>query len=96
MVVLGQGRSIFEVACMGVPAIVLSQNDRETTHSFAQMEHGFLNLGLGKKVDPELISNTLQWLISTAEIRKNMRDLMLKIPLKAGIQRVKQIILGEE
>ena len=96
MVVLGQGRSIFEVACMGVPAIVLSQNERETTHSFAQMEHGFLNLGLGKKVDPELISNTLQWLISTAEIRKNMRDLMLKIPLKAGIQRVKQIILGEE
>ena len=37
LVILSQGRSIFEVACMGVPAIVLSQNERETTHSFAQI-----------------------------------------------------------
>lgn len=96
LVVLGQGRTIFEVCCMGVPAVVLSQNERETTHSFANMEHGFLNLGLGKNVDPLLITNTLQWLVHTAAVRKNMHDLMLKIPLKSGIERVKKIILGEE
>ena len=96
LVILGQGRSIFEVACMGVPAIVLSQNERETTHSFANMEHGFLNLGLGKDVDETLVTNTLQWLIQTSSVRKNMHDLMLKIPMKSGITRVKNIILGEE
>lgn len=94
LVVLGQGRTIFEVCCMGVPAVVLSQNERETTHSFANMEHGFLNLGLGKNVDPSLITNTLQWLIHTTAVRKNMHDLMMKIPLKSGIERVKKIILG--
>ena len=95
LVVMGQGRSIFEVACMGVPAIVLSQNERETTHSFAQMEHGFLNLGIGRSVSSELIINTLQWLIHTPMVRQNMHELMAKIPLKEGSTRVKKIILGE-
>ena len=96
LVVMGQGRSIFEAACMGVPAIVLSQNERESTHSFAQMEHGFLNLGLGKKVDASLITNTLEWLINTPSVRENMRDLMLNTPLKSGLERVKHIILGDD
>ena len=95
LVIMGQGRSIFEVACMGVPAIVLSQNEREMSHSFAQMEHGFLNLGLGQSVDASLIMNTLGWLVSTAAVRENMRRLMLQIPLKKGLEHVKRIVLGE-
>lgn len=95
LVIMGQGRSIFEAACMGVPAVVLSQNERETTHSFAQMEHGFLNLGLGNEADPSLITNTLEWLIHTRAVRENMHRLMLQTPLKKGLERVKQIILGE-
>lgn len=96
LVVMGQGRSIFEVAAMGVPAVVLSQNEREMTHSFAQMEHGFLNLGLGQNVNPSVITNTLDWLIHTEAVRENMRRLMLKVPLKSGLARVKRIILGDD
>lgn len=96
LVVMGQGRSIFEVAAMGVPAVVLSQNEREMTHSFAQMEHGFLNLGLGQNVTPSVITNTLDWLIHTEAVRENMRRLMLKVPLKSGLARVKRIILGDD
>ena len=96
LVIMGQGRSIFEAACMGVPAVVLSQNEREMSHSFAQMEHGFLNLGLGKSVDASLILNTLEWLVSTAAVRENMHNLMAQIPLKSGTERVKRIILGED
>lgn len=95
LVIMGQGRSIFEAACMGVPAVVLSQNEREMSHSFAQMEHGFLNLGLGKCVDASLIVNTLDWLVSTAAVRENMHRLMLQIPLKRGVEHVKRLILGE-
>lgn len=95
LVIMGQGRSIFEAACMGVPAVVLSQNERETTHSFAQMEHGFLNLGLGNEADPSLITNTLEWLIHTRAVRENMHRLMLQTPLKKGLERVKKIILGD-
>lgn len=95
LAITSQGRTIFELAAMGVPSIVLSQNKREQTHLFARLEHGFLNLGIGKEVDQNLIENTLDWLINTQVIRKNMYDLMLSYQLKEGLQRVKNIIVGD-
>ena len=96
LAITSQGRTIFELAAMGVPSIVLSQNEREQTHLFAKLEHGFLNLGIGKNIEQNLIENTLNWLINTPVIRKNMYDLMLSYPLKSGLKRVKNIIVGEE
>lgn len=93
--VTSQGRTIYELATMGLPSIVLSQNPREATHSFATMRHGFLNLGLGECIDTETIINTLLWLIETPNVRKNMHELMLKCDLKSGLERCKKIILGE-
>lgn len=94
LAITSQGRSIFEFASMGVPAIVLSQNKRETSHSFASMRHGFINLGLGTDINPEVIKNTLRWLIETRIVRKNMHDIMIQYPLRDGLERVKGIILG--
>ncbi len=91
--ITSQGRAVYELASMGVPSIVLSQNEREQTHTFAQMDHGFLNLGL-KDLSPSLIGNTLDWLINTVPVRRNMYDLMLKLPLRQGLQTVKNIIVG--
>lgn len=96
LAITSQGRAIFEFACMGIPAIVLSQNEREKTHSFASMEHGFINLGTENEIDSELIENTLDWLINTRAVRKNMYNLMLKYPLRDGLKRVKDIILGNK
>ncbi len=96
LAITSQGRTIFELAAMGVPAIVLSQNEREKTHKFAQMENGFLNLGMGNTVEAAVIENTLDWLIHTPEIRRNMYSLLMKHDLRPGLHRVKQIILGEE
>lgn len=43
---------------MGVPTIVLAENEREQLHTFAQMDNGFINLGLGSEVsDEDLASN---------------------------------------
>ena len=93
--VTSQGRTIYELASMGIPSIVLSQNPREATHSFATMRHGFINLGLGEEIDSATIANTLSWLIQTPNVRKNMRDLMLNCDLMSGVERCKKIILGE-
>ena len=93
--VTSQGRTIYELASMGLPSIVLSQNPRESTHSFATMRHGFINLGLGEKIDSDTIASTITWLIETPNVRKNMHDLMLKCDLKTGLERCKKIILGE-
>src|SRR5574344_334779 len=95
MAVTSQGRTIFEMACMGIPSVVLSQNPREVSHSFANLQNGFCNLGLGETVSESVIFNTLCWLIDTAAIRKNMRALMLKNSLRSGIKRVCNIILDE-
>ena len=93
--VTGQGRTIYELASLGIPSIVLSQNNREKTHTFANLEHGFLNLGLGSDIDASTIASTLSWLIDSSNVRKNMHELMLHCDLKSGLNRCKKIILGE-
>lgn len=94
LAITSQGRAIFELAAMGVPAIVLSQNRREQTHRFAQMSNGFINLGMGEEVEQAMIENTLDWLIHTPSVRRNMHELLLQYPLREGVDRVRDIILG--
>lgn len=96
LLVSSQGRTVFEIASMGVPAIILAQNEREVQHTFATMKNGFINLGLGANVEVEAIVSTLKWLIDTPNIRHNMRELMLKHDFRKSGQRIKNIILGEE
>lgn len=90
-----QGRTTFELACMGVPAIVLAQNEREQLHTFAQMDNGFINLGLGSEVSDEDLASAFEWLVGARSIRREMRRLMLSNDLRSGIKQVKRIILGE-
>lgn len=89
-----QGRTIYELASLGVPSIVMAQNERECLHAFAQMNNGFLNLGLGCNVTPDTLAKTFDWLVNTPQIRREMRSLMLKHPLKSGIKNEIDIILG--
>lgn len=95
MALSSQGRTTYELAAMGVPAIVLAQNEREQLHTFAQMDNGFINLGLGSEVINEDIKTTITWLMAATSVRREMRNRMLANDLKSGISRVRQIILGE-
>lgn len=95
LAISSQGRTMLELATMGVPTIILSQNERETEHAFGNINNGFLNLGLGSEAKPKTIAETVVWLSKATEIRKNMRHQMLKKDLRHGIGRVKDIILGE-
>lgn len=90
-----QGRTTFELASMGVPTIVLAQNERELLHRFAQMDNGFINLGLGSEVSDSDIEAAFDWIVGASSVRAEMHRLMLANDLKSGIKRVKQIILGE-
>lgn len=91
-----QGRTVYELATMGVPAVVMAQNEREMKHTFAQMNNGFLNLGLGINVADETIETTFCWLVETPQIRKEMQSLMMRHDLKSGIKRVIGLILEDE
>ena len=78
MAVTAQGRTIYELASMGVPAIVLAQNTREMEHDFAGFSNGFINLGLGQKLEDEAIELTVRWLIQAVSVRKQMHELLLE------------------
>lgn len=90
-----QGRTTFELASMRVPTVIMAQNSREATHSFAQMENGFLNLGLGINVNEKTLENTIRWLIETPSIRHNMNKLMEKWNFTANTDKIKKIIIGD-
>lgn len=75
------GRTVFELAAMKVPTIVICQNKRELTHKFATSENGVINLGFRNDVDDELITSAF---LSVSQSR-DMRALMLE---KAEVQNL--------
>ncbi len=95
LAVTSQGRTIYELASMGVPAIVLAQNDREAQHVFAGIQNGFINLGVGLRTDDRTVIQTMRWLIETPNVRKEMRNIELTNEFRMGQKRVIDIILKE-
>lgn len=95
LAITSQGRTVYELASMGVPAIVLAQNEREAEHVFAGIQNGFINLGIGSEQDAITIVQTVRWLIDTPKVRKEMRNLQLAKEFHNGQQRVIRLILGE-
>ena len=95
LAVTSQGRTIYELACMGVPAIVLAQNKRETTHIFASMQNGFINLGVGTQIETNMLENTIEWLIKTPKVRKEMREAQFDNDFRLGQKHVMDLILNE-
>ena len=86
------GRTTYEVASIGTPAIILAQNERELTHFFASSEFGFLNLGLGYEVESSELYKKFINIVSLFKIREHMSMLMKKINLKSGRKRVIKLI----
>ena len=95
LAVTSQGRTVYELASMGVPAVVLAQNEREAEHVFAGIQNGFINLGLGSQQDDSTIISTIEWLMKTPEVRKQMRRLQLSKDFSKGQDRVIKLILND-
>lgn len=88
------GRTVYECASLGVPTIVLAQNNRELHHTFASPKNGIVNLMLGTSVSDEEIINTFNELAGSYELRLNNSNLMLSSNLKDGIKNVLGVIFN--
>ncbi len=86
------GRTVYEIACIGTPTIVMAQNKRELTHFFASSKYGFINLGLGNLVKNEEILKTFINLNNNIEERKYINKLMLSFDLKGSKKRTINLI----
>ncbi len=92
LVFTSQGRTVFEIASIGVPTIVLAQNERETKHTFASLKNGFINLGLGYECDDLVISENIIRVLNDFKFRKDLSRLQQENKLDKGINRVINLI----
>lgn len=67
----------YEVATIGIPCIVLAENETEMNCLFPSEEHGFLHLGLGRKIKQSLLLNAVMELILHEDFRRKMASLQL-------------------
>jgi CMP-N-acetylneuraminic acid synthetase len=87
------GRTVLELAALQVPTIVICQNRREITHTFASSDNGILNLGYRGDVHDEEITSAVIKVIENQELLKIMRDKAGRQELRKGKKRViKRII----
>jgi CMP-N-acetylneuraminic acid synthetase/spore coat polysaccharide biosynthesis predicted glycosyltransferase SpsG len=88
------GRTMYEIAMIGTPAIIISQNYREVTHFFGHSYNGFVNLGIHSEVVGNEIYKSFHQLIENVDLRKNMHERMIKHNLREGLNRVFSIIFN--
>jgi CMP-N-acetylneuraminic acid synthetase/spore coat polysaccharide biosynthesis predicted glycosyltransferase SpsG len=86
------GRTIYELALIGTPSIILAQNQREMSHFFASEENGFRHLGLGKEVSEDEILAAFIETFNSPTKRMEMNRKMKKNNVRGGRERVIKLI----
>ena len=89
--VTSRGRTGYELAMLGIPSIVMSQNKREEKHSFISNENGFNYIGLNP-VDEIIEMNLKMFLTMSRKGREQYQKLLLSHDLRNGRKRVMGLI----
>ncbi len=89
--ITSRGRTAYELAILGIPSIVLSQNKREEGHNFICDDNGFMHLGVNPS--DHIIESAMDMYISMPyEERLSIQKLLLASDLKTGRNRVISLI----
>lgn len=95
LIITSAGRTMYEVASLGVPCICLCQNKRELTHIFGNIDNGFINLGLGAEVSQQEIIETIENIINDYNFRTEMSKRMINMDVKHGFNNIVDIVKSE-
>ncbi len=87
--ITSNGRTVYELAHMNIPGIVIPQHEREETHSFAREENGFIKLepyveGMSLEKVPQL----LEKLIANKQFRNSLFSRLEKFCFLQNKQRL--------
>lgn len=85
-------RTVYEVCSIGVPCICMCQDNRELANTFANVDNGIINLGLGNEVSIDRIASEFISLVENFDARIEMNQRMLNIDLKNGFANVWNIV----
>lgn len=88
LAITSAGRTVFELASLRVPMVVICQNVRETTHTFANSENGIINLGIRHELRDEDLSAMVKKAIEDKQMRRMMRERLERIDLRRGKRQV--------
>ncbi len=96
LAITANGRMVFEVAALGTPLVVFSQNERESHHIFAEICHGISYLGILDKADDNDLVKALEIIIQNYSSRKKMNEEITPFAkdIRKGINRVISIIFN--
>ncbi|NPA61834.1 MAG: cytidine 5'-phosphate N-acetylneuraminic acid synthetase, partial [Epsilonproteobacteria bacterium] len=83
------GRTVYELADMNIPSIIVSHHEREASHSFASLDKGFINLGV---VDRDISTKLKRGFLKLVKDRDYRELLFLNIK-KYSFRDNKQIVV---
>ena len=66
------GRTVYELAHMNIPAIIIPVNERESTHHFSTKQNGFINIGIPDENIEITIKNKFLEIISNKKLRHQL------------------------
>lgn len=89
--ITSRGRTGYELSMLGIPSIVMAQNEREQRHDFVSNENGFSYIGLNPT--DEIIEGVLKmYLTLSKESRIELQNKLINHNLKDGRKRIINII----
>lgn len=92
IVLCDAGYTPYEVAAIGIPCIVLAQNEFESSLGFPAEQHGFIHLGLGRKVtQSNLLNAVMELLLHEARSERAVKR-QQQLQIGTGGERVLAII----
>lgn len=95
LAVTSNGRTIYELAHMNIPAISIAQHQRELTHSYASESRGFVPLGIYQPNKTEqLVFIALERLINDVPYRRGLFDRMTELEFNENKMKVVNKLQG--
>jgi spore coat polysaccharide biosynthesis predicted glycosyltransferase SpsG len=86
------GRTVFELASLGVPMVVIPQNDRETRHTFALESPGLVALPRASELSQLEFLGAVHELIASRHLRSSLHRSLQAADIRGGVDRTMALI----
>jgi spore coat polysaccharide biosynthesis predicted glycosyltransferase SpsG/CMP-N-acetylneuraminic acid synthetase len=91
--ITSNGRTVYELAHMNIPAIVIPQNEREVTHSFASLENGFLSVDMfNREKTGEEVRSCLEKILKNGKVRQTLYAKIRKYDFRDNKSKIMKTI----
>lgn len=93
LAICSAGRTVYELAHMRVPAIVLAQHAREARHTFARAKNGFMYLGIMRAFRAGSLEKAFHRLLDEPGMRRRLHERQSRIDFQQNKAQVVKRIL---